>query len=296
MRTSTCVVDNRVLLLGLDELYRERMKQNERGELLACARTVCEILAVSPRSGPVEGYYTEDESLTEYFQRMRALQDIPNQARPRVEHLPQYQRLLQVTSSRIFGEPQFRHKLLPAGLDSLSSALESTFPNWNVDSLTSAAHQRARKSDDFSLVGLAALAKDPLLITALRETSVLYALVAIGAAPTTIKVVYEWAVDPVLSERAQVFISTFNGLFGNALPAVAASSAEIFWNAADESALYGRCVRLGYDDSIAPPRQYHWALAPSRDGLVVRDFWSTELWTTERFREALMTSPETLPF
>lgn len=296
MRTTTVVVDNRTFLLGLDELYRERMKQNERGELLACARAVCSAIGVSPHTAPVEGYYAEDPALTEYFRHMRVLQDVSDDVRPRLEHLPQFQRLLSVTSAGIFGVPQFRRKLLPAGLDPMSRALESTFSLWSVDSLTTEAHRTALASEDFSLVGLAALAKDPQLLAALRETSVLYALVAIGAAPTTVKVVYEWAVDPLLAERAQVFISTFNRLFDNKLPTATASNAELFWNAADESELHGRCVRLGYDDSAAPPRHYHWALTPSRQGLTVRDFWSTEPWTTERFREVLLTSPKALPF
>ncbi len=68
------VVDNRVFLLGLDDLYRRAMKWNEGFELLRCAREVAWALHVQPAAVPVEGYYAEDEHLTEYFRVLRALQ------------------------------------------------------------------------------------------------------------------------------------------------------------------------------------------------------------------------------
>jgi len=65
MVTNGYVVDNRVFLLGLDKLYRDAMKRHERGELLACARRVAAPLHETPADVPVEGYYAEDEQLTE---------------------------------------------------------------------------------------------------------------------------------------------------------------------------------------------------------------------------------------
>jgi len=53
------VVDNRVFLLGLDQLYRERVKRHESTELLTCARAVAARLNVAPAAVPIEGYYTE---------------------------------------------------------------------------------------------------------------------------------------------------------------------------------------------------------------------------------------------
>jgi hypothetical protein len=64
MRIERLVVDNRVFLLGLDELYRESMKTHERSELLICARETADALSVAPADVPIEGYYTEDEALT----------------------------------------------------------------------------------------------------------------------------------------------------------------------------------------------------------------------------------------
>jgi hypothetical protein len=67
MSAETHIVDNRVFLLGLDNHYRELMKDHEREELLLCARRVAAALQVKPADVPVEGYYAEHPKLTEYF-------------------------------------------------------------------------------------------------------------------------------------------------------------------------------------------------------------------------------------
>lgn len=183
MHTETRVVDDRTFLLGLDELYRRHLRVHERGELLDCARRLCADLDLAPAQGPVEGCYVEEPELSEYFQRMRALQD------------------------------------LEAG---------------SCDGVTS--------NSAFSR---------------LREV-------------------------------------TASPLFGDSLPAPGAGHAAEYWAAAKDNEVAGRCVRLGYDDTIEPLRHYHWALVPRQQGLEAVEFWSEELWTTERFREALL-SPEQLP-
>src|SRR5262245_10918203 len=97
------VVDNRIFLLGLDELYRDAMKRHERGELLLCARRVAAALEVAPAAVPVEGYYAEDQQLTEYFLLMRALQEVSEERTQVVAALPEFQRLLDVTSAPLYG-------------------------------------------------------------------------------------------------------------------------------------------------------------------------------------------------
>src|SRR6059036_3166177 len=103
------VVDNRVMLLGLDELYRHALKGHERTELLACAQRVSTALHQSPADVPVEGYYSEDVALTTYFRLMRALQVVSLERAPEVEALPEFRLLLTVTSSPIFGAPVREH-------------------------------------------------------------------------------------------------------------------------------------------------------------------------------------------
>lgn len=287
MNVKRCIVNNRVFLLGLDELYREAMKRHERDELLGCARHVASMLSVSPANVPVEGYYTEDEQLTEYFLLVRALQRVHGSHAADVKESPQFDRLRQVTSSRIFGQPsQTSETLLPSGRDSLSIALEATMPDWSIETVTSTAYKTAAASDDFSLVGLASLSQDPVVIAALRESVVLYAML-VGAGPRPERE-FIWEVDDLIAKRAQRFVDTFNELFGEHIPDATAENAETYWFAGDESKTIGRCVRIGFDDRELPIKNYHWAIDVGDDReLVVKDFWANEIWTTARYREQL---------
>ena len=283
MMRGRLVVDNRVFLLGLDELYRVRMKSHERRELLECARRVAGKLDVRPANVPVEGYYAEEAALTEYFRLLRALQEQPNSRTAEVENEPAYERLYEVTSAPLFGRPRNEEQFLPVGRDALSEALLRTRPVWTIPTLTAAAHEAGRAMDDFSLVGLAAIGQDPVVLAALRESVVMYSeLMYIGCAAGEPPAV-EWRVDDELARQAARFIATFNALFpdGSPLPSPSAKNADVYWSACDPKSVVGRCVRLGYDDG---PTYYHWVIKWAEQGLIVDDFWAPEIWTTTRYR------------
>lgn len=281
------VVDNRVFLLGLDDLYREAMKPHERGELLACAHRVSEALDVGPANVPIEGYYTEDADLTEYFRLIRALQGVSAAAEPSVSSLSEFQRLRAVCSSPLFGPAQESGKLLPTGRDALSQALKDAYPDWTVANLVAIANKVARERDEISLVGLAARICDAVVLTATRESVVLYAERFVGAARRPRRPKYVWKVSPDLSQLARRFIDTFRSLFGEALPPPDAEHAAHYWAACQNNRLFGRCVRIGSDDSTSPVRHYHWAIATdSRDEYLVHEFWDREVWTTDRYRRS----------
>ena len=277
-------VDDRVFLLGLDHLYREAMKSAEVDELLGCARKTASALSIQPKSVPVEGYYTESPELTEYFRIMRTLQDADGSRMDRVEGLPEYQRLVEVTSSPIFGVSTDIGNLLPQGRDALGQALADLAPsNWKLASLVNRAHEVSMESGDFSLVGLAAFAQDPVVLTATRESVVLYALPVAGSARRPRKPYYVWSVDPELARRASQFVDVVNELLSEDLPTPDAQYADRYWLAAERNDVLGRCVRIGYDG----PSHYHWAIAPGLAGrLQVKDFWDSELWTTARYRSS----------
>ena len=285
MKTERRIVDNRVFLLGLDELYREAMKQHERQELLPCAKKVARVLSVSPENIPIEGYYTEDEQLTEYFRLVRSLQKVPKGRETELRSVDAFQRLKQVTESPIFGLPYEGDYLLPVGEDALSVALKATFPDWNIENLTSTACQCALDSGDFSLVALAALSRDPVLLTALRESVVLYAMAVLGAVMSG-EAEYVWDVDDIIETRAKQFVATFNELFTELLPEPVPDNAESFWIACDKWKILGRCVRIGFDDNVRPLKHYHWAIDRDTEyELSVTEFWDTVIWTTERYRK-----------
>ncbi len=281
------IIDNRVFLLALDELYRQAMKEHERNELLYCARDTATALSVGPADVPVEGYYTENEQLTEYFRLMRALQSVPKSRAPDVVSLEGYKRLRKVTESGLFGPASGGPNLLNVAKDSLSVALEQTFPQWSIDNLRDTAYLCALNSDDFSLVALAALSRDPIVLAALRESVVLYAMAYLGCAMNNDSE-YVWDVDPMVESRARRFVDTFNELFDECLPQPGLTHAETFWDAYEQSEIFGRCVRIGSNDSVRPINHYHWAIdIDTHHELMVRDFWDAEIWTTQRYREEM---------
>lgn len=283
------VVDDRVFLLGLDKLYRDAMQPHERGELLTCARKVAAVLRVSPADVPVEGYYAEEEALTEYFRLMRALQGVDKEARSSVDSSAEFRRLLAITSAPIFGVPQHTG-LLPVGRDALSRALHETRP-WTLGGLTAAAYDISRATDDISLVGLAARVRDSVVLTATRESVVLYAEKVVGAALRPRKPTYVWKVDDELARQARRFVDTFNGLFGDELPPPEPANAEWYWHAHEGNNVRGRCVHLGSDRTVSPGSPalcYHWAICDGADGkLAVEEFWKDKIWTTARYRQVL---------
>ncbi|MHC4816849.1 MAG: hypothetical protein ACYTF8_02140 [Planctomycetota bacterium] len=286
MRVERCVVDNRVFLLGLDELYRQAIKWHERQELFTCAQRVVDALGITAADVPIEGDYADDPQLTEYFRMMRALQDVDERRTSDVKSLPEFRRLLDVASAPLYGHPRQRGKLLPVGRDALSQALIDTQPEWSLERLTEAARTVARETDDISLVGLAARIRDPVVLAALRESVVLYAEDVVGCAPLVDQPRYIWKVEDDLAEQAKRFIPAFHELFGDELPPPEPAQAERYWNAYESEEVYGRCVRIGSNDSTSPVRHPHWAIYGPEE-LAVQEFWHEEVWTTDRCRNAL---------
>jgi hypothetical protein len=286
-----CVVTDRVLVLGLDGLFRDAMQAQETSILLPCARMVAAALGVSRSEAPVEGYYAESAQLAEYFGLVTALRGSEPKRRTEVGGMPAFRRLEKVCSSRIFGWRRVDSGLLPSMRDSLSQALADAEGAWEMGALIDASAALARTHDDFSLVGLASLLSDGVCLTALRETVVLYAEAVITADnldDLLQEPVYEWDVSDEVGRQANRFIDGFNGLFHARLPAARAENAKSFWGAADSANLGGRCVRIGVDINSLPPRYYHWKIDTASDGsLVAGAFWSEELWTTERYRQSL---------
>lgn len=288
------IVDDRRFLLGLDELYREAMKEYERNELLGCAQHVAAVLKVEPANVPIEGYYAEEPDLTTYFCLLRALQKQSARRTVEVESLSQFRRLLDVTSSPMFGRPAFKtldeqhEHLLPTGRDPVSAVLNAaaTQAECTVERVIADASAYAEEHDDYSLVGLACRARDAVVIAALRESVVLYAELGIPGAtrqPPQPRPKYVWRVDPALAAAAQRFIDSFNQLFGQELPPATATYAHIFGR--QHPNIVGRCVCLAITRDV-PPAYYHWAVVQGGDQYAVHEFWSPELWTTERYRSA----------
>lgn len=284
------IVDNRVLILGIDEIYRKYMKEFESTFLLPQVEVVAEKLNVKETDVPVEGYYGEHKTLTRYFKLMRALQDMDESSKPSVENMPEFQAVWKITNSPIFGKPQNKGKLLPQGRDPLSQAMDDTKETgWESQKIIGRAYEVAMETDDISLVGLAVRIKDSVVITALRESVILYAekmeLGYIQGPP----VEYIWKVDDEFAEVANRFIEEFNKILpkdsylSNGIPKAEYQNAEQFYSAHQDDEILGRCANLGYDRST-PRLHYHWAITQQNDQFMLDEFWSPKLWTTDEYR------------
>jgi hypothetical protein len=280
------VVTDRILVLGLDKLYREHMILQESVVLLPAARRVASTLGIGPVTDVAEGYYDTNE-LREYFGLMRALQQVESCDALRVEEMPEYRLLNEVCSSKLYGFQPVSKGIFHVGRDSLSEALDRAAGFcWEVEGLVQAAAAVAVSEDDYSLVGLAARIMDAACITATRESTVLYAeLMRFGIELGE----YDWMVTPEMQELAGKFVVEFRRLFHIELPAVKPENAQRYYSAYQDNPIWGRCVRVGYNPYTTPPMNYYWGIENTEEGNDhVSDFWSSELWTTDRYRAQLM--------
>ncbi len=280
-------VDNRIFVLGLDNLYRTAMKEYESQTLLPSARVVAQRLRVQRADVPVEGYYHETSQLTEYFQLMRGLQEVSQGRESEVKNLHEFQMIWDLTNSPLYGRPQRKGKLFPVGRDPLSQALSDTSPEWSVGRLVQASNKASIQYDDISLVGLAARTQDAVILAAVRESAVLYAeLITLGIHVEP-EFSFKWCVDDELAIAANRFIETFNRFVPGALPEAEAGNAEKFYKGFKDNDVIGRCVRIG-KSPVGPP-YYHWAIVArhvpgNQVELEIDEFWSTNIWTTEKYR------------
>jgi hypothetical protein len=281
-------VDDRKLLLALDNLYRTHMKVFETECLLPYSRDLMNQLSLQAQNFPIEGYYVESDALKEYFLNIRTLQKRSNVDAKPVRNSEPYQALLKVLSSEIYGSKLLQSEgFFPERLNSLYFALDTTEPNdWTVEALTDKAYQFSVADNDISLVGLAAFIQDAVVLAALRESVVLYSAIAAGSPlePPTYK--YVWNVSEELQNRANQFIQLFDQLTSSPIRQACAENAEYFNNAYEDNEILGRCVFIGFDDSKIPNAYYHWAINYEAQGgnLVVDAFWDTKIWTTEYYQ------------
>lgn len=287
LETIYCVVDNRVLLLGTDAIYRKYMEELETAILLPKVEIVATSLGISELEVPIEGYYINSPAATRYFKLMRALQQADEALLSRVKNLPEFQEIWKIVSSPVFGRPVTKGKLLPQGRDPLSQALLETINSqWDVKKLVDIACEVSRETDDISLVGLAARLKDPVVITALRESVILYAEKIMRGMIQTPRYEFIWKVDNSFAKIANQFIEEFNSFLPDhpkGIPKAEPENAWRFFRAASENKILGRCANLGSDDSLSEIHYYHWAITKQNEKFVLDDFWSRELWTTEKY-------------
>ncbi|HUT29098.1 MAG TPA: hypothetical protein VMX13_04830 [Sedimentisphaerales bacterium] len=269
------VVDDRAFVVGLSELFRREMKTYEVATLLPLAETVCGALDLSPAMVPVEGYYSESDALERFFRLIRALQRAelrPVSPGPAKQGI---QRLREVFTSPAMGRAEDSDRVLPRTSSPFGQALRM-MADWSIDSISRQA-QRLVRDDDAGLVAVASASGDPIAICVARESMALLAEVELAELETPR---FSWAVSEHVAEIAGRFVSSLADTTGIILPSAQRAFSQVYGQAAMDADLVGRCILVG-ERSGTPHPFYHWYIDSSVEKPVVRDFWSTGIWTTK---------------
>lgn len=273
------VVDDCTLVVGLSELFRQEMKIYEVANLLPLAEEACKALDLAPAAVPVEGYYTESSELEKYFRLIRALQDSEARELSPLTARDAIFQLREVLTSRAMGRVESNDRLLPRTSSPLGEALQ-ILSTWTIDGLCEEAQKLVRK-DDFGLLAVAAAAGDPVGLCAARESMALMADVELAEMQVP---EFEWGVSQNVAEVASRFVSALAETTRITLPEPAPPSAHLYGQAARDAELIGRCILIG-EQFGNPYSYYHWYIDLRDDQLTVKDFWSSNRWTTADLRQ-----------
>ena len=289
------IVGDFELILGLDSFYRNKMKKYEE-KLLPLIREILNKLNKSPEKFLVEGYYYETEKLTEYFNCIKTLKQVPIIHQKKIKKLPGYKKIIQLYCSGLYGEYKFDKNILPTVKDAIYYTLETLPVNkWNKDNILDTAYEIIKDTNNYSIINLGIILKNPVIITALRESVVLYSeFICTGAPPPIIYIhKYIWNVSKNIENMANIIIEIFNGICPYKIPEAIESNAELYYYEYTENKIDSRCVRIGFDD--LSNKNYHWAIKNIKNmanKYKFIDFWDSELWTTEKLKNDYLQKEE----
>ena len=273
------LVTDRLFIIGLTELFRRQMKDHEINTLLPLAQKVCSILGLTPVNIPLEGYYADSPTLSQYFRLIRALQMAPSSEARKVSSTDAFRRLLAAYQSPAMGRIEDTPFLFPRTTSPLGEALKEPH-TWSIQGLTQRSQQLIRDSDA-GLIAVACASADPVAICVARETMALAADVEFADLEPPR---FLWKVSRDVAEVARRFITATAVSFGFTLPDPVEASAPVYGAASAGLDLAGRCILIGEHPGSEYGR-YHWYLSGQDTGMVVIDFWSLATWTTADFSQ-----------
>lgn len=279
-RTELRTVDDRSFVIGLIELFRDRMKEHETKVLLPLAREAAQALGLKKEDVPIEGYYYETPELSEYFRLIRSLQSTSLRKPPDGSTHKALTELRRVLSSRAFSRSVLgdtKGNSIPQFTSPLHEALES-IPEYSIDAITERAVSCVREEDS-SIVAVACATGDAVALCAARESVPLILSVSSDIHHPVIE--YEWTVRDEVRRVAERFLRALSEATSIDLPPATRESAKSYWHASQKADLDGRCIAIANRELRG---FYHWYINGRRDAARVVDFWSPELWTTQRMK------------
>ena len=190
---------------------------------------------------------------------------------------------MELFCSGLYGEFEFTDCILPIVKDSLYKAME-ILPEekWNAKSILDEAYLNLLKGNDNTIIGLGVLLKNPVIVTLLRESVVLYSdFLFTGGPDFRVKYVYKyiWNVSIEIEKKAQKIIQTFNSICPYKIPDAIKKNVKIYYEKYISNPIYMRCVRIGFNGY----NHYHWAIRKKdyfTEDFEFIEFWDSKIWTT----------------
>jgi hypothetical protein len=273
------LVDDRVFVVGLCELSRHALSAYETTTLLPLAETACRALMIEVSPVMVEGYYSESPELERFFTLVRALQRARMQSVPPGPGAEAIHLLRRMFCCSAMGRTEDSEYVLPRASSPFGQALRES-PTWSVDGLSQQARALVTPSDA-GLVAVASASADPIALCVARETVALSADVEL-AEPEPPNFV--WAVSNTVAGVAARYVAALAEATGITLPEPRSTSSEVYGSAAQKADVNGRCILVGEQPAHEYPF-YHWYVDARGVTPVVKDFWSSHVWSTGRLRD-----------
>jgi hypothetical protein len=280
------IVGDFELILALDAFYRHRMQKYETEDLLPLVIEIFQKLGISPDKFPIEGYYYESEKLESYFNYIKTFQQVSIKHKEDLQNMLGYKKLTELYCSGLYGKYEYKDNILPQVKDPVYYAMESlSTEKWNVKNILDMAYTIINDIGNTTIIGLGILLKNPVIVTALRESVVLFPeFYTAGDPDFTIKYInkYIWNVSKEIEKLANTIIEIFNGICPYKIPNATEINAELYYKEFTSNPIDIRCVRIGYDNLSG--QNYHWAIKNQEyltSNYKFMEFWDEKLWTTE---------------
>jgi hypothetical protein len=282
------VINDFEFIIGLDGFYRNNMMKYESDDLLPLLEKMVKQLNICLDDVEIEGYYYLTKELKKYFKIVKNLKNISIDKIEIFKEYNGYNKLIDIFCSDLYGEYKFDKYIIPSVNDILNQALKSIDVNkYNYEIILEYAYKLLQNKKKITLVELGILKKDPIIVTALRESAALYVDVVIAGDPEPVEYNYTWNVSKEIENAGNEIINTFNKICPYKIPYGSKENAEIYYNEFTDNKINNRCIRIAEDDNGL---KYHWAIKYNyyTGKYKFEEFWDKKLWTSEKYKNKIL--------
>lgn len=271
-------------IIGLDGFYRKNMMKYESKIIFPLLNDMIKELNIELENFHIEGYYCKTKILSKYFTIVQNLKKIDIEKINLFEKYSGYNKLIEIFCSGLFGEYKYSDKIIPSIKDSINIALKNiSKAQYNFKIILDYAFELLQDKQSLTLVELGILLKNPIIVTALCESTVLYREVEMLGTIIP-KYEYIWNVSKKIEEEGNRIIETFNKICPYKIPICNENNVKKYFNEFIDNEINYRCVRLAIDEN---GKNYHWAIKWNRinKNYEFKEFWDEKLWTTEDYKK-----------